>query len=122
VDLAVFKQRVGQRLGVVPTAGSLSPEDGEVIGGAYVTLLQELGEHGLAWWNPDRDVPEQFADVLIGMVAAAVVDDFTIPEPRRSQLILMGAFGVAPATMGERRLRAMARVANDGEPAEATYY
>lgn len=107
MELAVFQLRVGQRLGVVPTAGTLSAEDGELVLGAYENLIHELLEHGLAWWNADEAVPDKYADCLIGMTAAALVDEFTIPEPRRSQLLVQGKFGMAPVSMDERRLRAL---------------
>lgn len=110
MQLAVFYTRVAQRLGILPVSGTLPAEDAEVIAGAYESLVHELGEHGLSWWNPDEPVPDQYADPLVGMTAAAVVDEFTIPEPRRSQLIMQHAFGLPVASVSERRLRAMTRV------------
>lgn len=117
-----FQRRVAQRLAVLPVGGTLSAEDREVIQGAYDNLLQELGEHGLAWWNADEAVPDRYSDCLIGMVAANVVDDFTIPEPRRSQLIAQGAFGLPSASVAERRLRALTRTGKSEESVEIEFY
>jgi hypothetical protein len=110
MELAVFQQRVAQRLGVLPVSGSLSPEDGALILAGYQGLLAELMEHGLAWWNEDEALPDAHADSLIGMTAASVVDDFTIAEPRRSQLIMQHGFGLPVASVSERRLRALTRI------------
>lgn len=120
--LADFQRRVAQRLAVLPVGGTLSAEDAEVIQGAYDNLLQELGEHDLAWWNADEAVPDRYSDCLIGMVAANLVDDFTIPEPRRSQLIGQGAFGLPATSIAERRLRALTRVGPSGSRVEIEYY
>ena len=109
MQLTTFYTRVAQKLGVLPVGGTLSAEDADVIEKAYESLVHELGEHGLSWWNPDEDVPDPYSDPLIGMVAANMVDEFTIPEPRRSQLIMQHAFGLPVASVAERRLRAMTR-------------
>jgi hypothetical protein len=42
-------------------------------------------------------------------VRAGVVDEFTIPEPRRSQMIAQYGWGLPVASVNERRLRAMTR-------------
>jgi hypothetical protein len=120
--LSDFYTRVAQRLGVLPVAGTLSPDDQEVVRQSYVGLLHELIEHGLGWWNEDEDVPDLYAEVLIGMTAAACVDEFTIAEPRRSQLIGQHAFGLPSASVSERRLRALAAAPYDGEPASAEFF
>lgn len=117
-----FQRRVAQRLGVLPVGGALSADDADVIQAAYSNLLNELGEHDLAWWNADEAVPDQYADCLIGMTAAMVVDDFTIPEPRRSQLIVQCAFGLPSASMNERRLRALTRAGPSTAEATIEYF
>ncbi len=121
MELAVFKQRVAQRLGVIPVSGSLSAEDGELINDAYVLLLHELVEHGLAWWNEDEPLPDVYADILIGMTAVRLVDEFTLAEPRRTQLIAMHGFGLPVVSVSERRLRALTTAPNIA-PTEADYY
>jgi hypothetical protein len=117
MEPAAFRQRVGQRLGIVPAAASLSAEDDALVSEAYKSLMGELTEHGLCMWGPET-VPTQYADALIGMTAAMLVDEFGISEPRRSQLIATHAFGLPVASPGERRLRAMVRIESndDSEP------
>lgn len=104
-----FQQRVAQRLSIVPTSGFVSAEDAEVIGQAYTALMRELAALELAHWDAEAELPDLYADCLVGMTSAAVVDEFTIPEPRRSQIIGQHAFGSAPISPTERRLRSLAR-------------
>lgn len=105
MDLATFKLRVGQRLAVVPVAGSLSAEDGALVLSAYELLVAELVSHNLAWWAADEHVPDEFADIMIGMTAARLVDEFTIPEPLRTQTIAKSGFALPQVSIDERRLR-----------------
>jgi len=117
-----FQRRVAQRLAVLPVSGTLDANDADVIQGAYENLLAELGEHNLAWWNADEAVPDIYADCLIGMTAAMIVDDFTIPEPRRSQLIVQCAFGLPNVSMNERRLRSLTRAGPSTDSVEREYF
>jgi hypothetical protein len=122
MTLADFYKRVAQRLGVLPVGGTLSADDADVIAQSYAGLMHELLEHGLAWWNADEDVPDLFAEVLVGMTAASSVDEFTIPEPRRSQLIVQHGFGLPVASVSERRLRALTAVPYNGEAVQGEYF
>lgn len=122
MELAVFKQRVGQRLGAVPVSGSLSAEDGALVAQAYGLLVQELTTAGLAYWSAEDSVPDEFADIMVGMTAANLVDDFTIPEPRRSQMIVQSKYGLPQASVDERRLRALTAIPIEEPPSAAEYY
>lgn len=116
MTLADFYKRVAQKISILPVGGTLSSDDADVIRVAYENLVHELLEHDLAWWNDDEDVPDLYADCMIGMTAASVVDEFTIPEPRRSQLIAQHAFGLPMASVSERRLRALTRAGDSDGP------
>lgn len=122
MELALFEQRVGQRLGIVPTAGSLAAEDAAVVRSAYGSLHAELLEHGLVTWNALEDVPDEFADVMIGMTAARIVDEFTIAEPRRSAILAQSAFGLPGLSLDERRLRKLVAVPMFNEPVDLTFF
>lgn len=114
MQLEVFYRRVAQRLGILPVGQTLSADDADVIRESYEGLVEELLEHGLAWWNFDEDLPDKYSEPVIGMTAACVVDEFGIAEPRRSQLIAMHGFGLPVASVSERRLRALARAEGTG--------
>ena len=122
MDLPTFKLRVGQRLGVVPVAGSLDASDGELVTSAYELLVHELTEHSLAWWDATGNVPDEYADIMVGMTAARLIDDFTIAEPRRSQLLMQSAFGLPVASVDERRLRRLLSNKADPDAAETDRY
>lgn len=119
--LADFQQRVGRRLGVVPAAGTLSAEDAAVVLEAYEHLYDELSANGLAPW-PEDTIPGQFADIIIGMTAARLVDHFTIAEPRRSQFIGLYDFGLPVTSVAERRLRAMTSENEAPDPVDMDYF
>jgi hypothetical protein len=122
VDLAVFKLRVGQRLGIVPTAGSLESEDETLIEGAYESLIAELLAHDLANWNASDAVPDEYADICIGMTAARLVDEFELPEPRRSLMLAQSAFGMNAPTPDERRLRRLMAVPQFDDELATDYF
>ena len=122
MELATFRLRVGQRLGVVPVSGTLSAEDGDLVTSAYELLVAELMTHGLAFWGTEDAVPDDYADILIGMTAAMLVDDFTIAEPRRTQIIGQYAFGLPQPSVNERRLRRLMAVGMGEEATEAEYF
>lgn len=122
MDRTLFEQRVGQRLGIVPTAGSLAAEDVALVRSAYEALHAELLEHGLVAWTVLEDVPDEFADVMIGMTAARLVDEFTIAEPRRTAIIAQSAFGLPGLSLDERRLRKLVAVPAFDEPVDMTFY
>ena len=114
--LANFHTHVAQKLGIIMVSGTLSAEDRDVIQSAYDRLMAELNEHDLSFWRGDEDVPDTYADILIGMTAAMLVDDFVIAEPRRSQILAQHAWGLVPITPGERRLRGLMRLPATGAP------
>ena len=122
MDLAVFKLRVGQRLAIVPAAGSLEPEDEELIEASYESLVAELLEHDLANWNTTDDVPDEYADVLVGMTAARLVDEFELPEPRRSGILVQSAFGLSAPSHDERRLRRLMAVPQFDDELKVDYF
>ncbi len=121
MELAVFKQRVGQRLGIVPAAGSLAAEDAELVTSAYESLFAELYENSLAPWGTGT-IPDEYADIVIGMTAARLVDEFKIPEPRRSSLVMLHAFGLPQPSSNERRLRRLIETPPEDEGAPERYF
>jgi hypothetical protein len=122
VTLADFQQRVGQRLGILRAAESLSPEDAELVSVAYQSLWAELNAHGLVNWNERDSVPDAFSEIMVGMTAARLVDEFGTGEPRRSLIVLQQAFGLKEPTEYERRLRRMMVSDYEGDVQELDYY
>lgn len=100
-----FYLLVGQQLGITGVAESLNAEDKELIASRYVLVHDQLQNLGLTTWGVTEDVPDFAALPVAMMLAAYSVDDFTIPEPRRSRLRLEGLIHLSPVSFAERALR-----------------
>jgi hypothetical protein len=109
-------------LGIVPTAGSLEAEDETLVEGAYESLVAELLAHDLANWNSTDAVPDEYADICVGLTAARLVDEFELPEPRRSLILAQSAFGMSAPTPDERRLRRLMAVPQFDDELQADYF
>lgn len=105
VPLATLYQRTGNKLGIVRSDESLSAEDRALIESAYTGLHEQLLSEGLTTWSGTDELPDWSASIMVDMVAALLVDDFGIEEPRRSALIVGGTLGMAPLSLAERKLR-----------------
>lgn len=110
---------VGRKIGILASSETLTAEDDDVMDIAYASLHAELVTLGLARWAATEDVPASYADPVACLLAALVVDQFGVADPKRSEIKsdLLGLAGPA-----ERRLRKL--VATDYIPGEsrATYY
>ena len=73
-------------------------------GGANVVELDRLGILSASFVD---GIDELHAFPVIRMAAARLVDEFDIPEPRRSLLVADGALGVPGRSLAERQLRAI---------------
>lgn len=122
ITVADFKQKVGFRLGIIRSTENLKAQDADLIGDAYVSLWEELDRFHLVDFYVDEAIPDEYADILIGMVAARCVDDFGIEEPRKSSMILRMGFGNEVCSQFERRLRRMAQVGPKDEPVAVEHY
>ena len=122
VLLADFQQRVGQRLGIVRASEPLSVEDAELILAAYVSLWHELNAHDLTNWAPTDAVPTYVSEIMVGMTAARLVDEFELPEPRRSSILVQSSFGMATPTPDERRLRRLMAVPQFDDELQSDYF
>lgn len=105
MDLERFYKRVGIKLAIVPATQALKAADRDLIKTAWESLHAVLDVNELTRNTADDPVPEELADPLIDMVAATLVDDFGLGEPRRSAIRGEGLFGLPAASPAERRLR-----------------
>lgn len=102
-----LKNRVAQKLQILADTESLSAEDGAKIADGLLSVQAELSRIGVVTLDVERGINEPYADAVALMGAAHLVDDFQIPEPRRSQLLAQGGIGLPGRSLAERRLRAM---------------
>jgi len=105
VSLADLYQRTGFKLEIIRATEPLSAEDGALIAATYVGLHDQLMTERLTNWGVTQDVPEWAAPIVVDMLAALLVDEFGLEEPRRSIVKAEGILGAAPVSQAERRMR-----------------
>ena len=105
MDNETLYKRVAQKLGIVGATDSVSAEDRALIESAYESVHAQLTERDLTSWSVDDTIPDQYTLPLVMMVASALVDDFGLDDPRRSQVLLEGALGASVTSLAERQFR-----------------
>ena len=122
MTLTDFYQRTGQKLGIVAGAEALSADDNNLIQSTYAGLHDQLLSEGLVSWGPSADIPEWAVDPVSSMLAAMLVDEFGLEEPRRSAIQLKGVLGINPASPAERVMRRQLQVPQADVAVPTTYY
>lgn len=122
VALADFYQKVGAKLGIVRSDESLSAEDAALVASAYAGLHEQLLSEGLTTWSASDELPEWACPIMVDMVAAVVVDDFGVEEPRRAALIVGGQLGMSPVSLAERKLRRQLALPYVAAPVQVDYF
>ncbi len=105
VTLADLYQSVGVKLEIVRSEENISAEDGATIAAAYEGLHDQMLTDALVTWGPTEEVPNWSKSILVDMLAAILVDEFGVEEPRRSLVRAEGMYGSSPASSAEKRLR-----------------
>jgi hypothetical protein len=108
VTLAELKNRVAQKLGLIAAGQDVNAEDGSLIGQTLTDLQEQIAVLQFGFFNFDDGVEQAYADPVALMAAAHLVDEFGVPEPKRSQLISTGALGIPGRSLAERRIRDLA--------------
>ncbi len=105
ITLENLYQRTGVKLEIVRAEESLSAEDGALIAQFWLGLHDQLLSEALMTFGVDEDIPEWAAPIMVEMLAAMLVDEFGVEEPRRSTVRAEGIVGNAPPSPAEKRLR-----------------
>lgn len=111
MDAETLYRRVGQKLGIVAATQAMSAEDRSLIESAYESAHHQLDLYGLVSWSFEDDIPIEAGNPLVSVIAAQVVDEFGLEEPRRSLLIAEGGIGLPSTSLAERQLRKMSYAA-----------
>ena len=122
VNLPQFKERVARKLGVLPVGNSLSAEDAEVIGEKCDAIQKQLQDLDIAVVDFSDGIDEVMCDSIIAMVAALLVDDFMLGEPKRSKIAQEGILGLPTTSMAERQLRKILAPTAVSRPVKAEYF
>jgi hypothetical protein len=122
VSFPLMKERVGRKLGVLAVGNSLSPEDGQLIGERCLSLQRQLEALDIVNIDFASGTDELYADIIVAMVAALLVDDFMLEEPKRSTIAREGILGLPAASPAERQLRKIIAPLRVSKPVKAEYY
>lgn len=122
VNLFQFKERVARKLGVLPVGNSLSAEDAVLIGEKCEAIQKQLQELDIAVIDFEEGIDDVMVDSIIAMVAALLVDDFMLGEPKRSKIAQEGILGLPTTSMAERQLRKVLSPTVVSSPVRVEYF
>lgn len=122
VTLNTVADRVAQKLGILAVGDVLSAEDGEVIRAKVQTVRDQLSEMEIVSMNLTAGIRDSYVAAVVDMAAAQLVDEYGLPEPRRSQIRAEGLLGLNPMSPAERWMRKVTRFPSAGGPVSADYY
>ena len=105
VSYANLQAWVGRKLQIIGDSETLSAEHAAIIINGLLSLQAQIDRVGLASFDVANGIDYPYVDVFAELTAAELVDDFQIPEPRRSQLLATAKFGMPLRTAAERKLR-----------------
>jgi hypothetical protein len=103
-----LQQRTAEKLGLVATGQTVSADDGNRIGQTLLDIQETLAQRQVVFLDVLDGVDRPYADPLAHMAAAHLVDEFGVPEPKRSALQQTGGLDVPGRSWAERRIRAIA--------------
>lgn len=122
VNFFQFKERVARKLGVLPVSNSLSAEDAELIGEKCEAIQKQLEDLDIAAIDFNDGIDDVMVDSIIAMVAALLVDDFMLGEPKRSKIAQEGILGLPTTSMAERQLRKILSPTVVSKPVRVEYF
>lgn len=122
VNFPTMKERIARKLGVLAVGNSLSAEDGELIAERCLSLQKQLEALEIVNLDFEDGIDELYDDIISAMVAALLVDDFMLVEPKRSTLAREGALGLPVASPAERQLRKVLAPQRVSKPVRAEYF
>lgn len=117
-----MKERIARKLGVLPVGSSLSPEDGNLIAERCTSLQRQLDELDIVQIDFTDGIDPLIDNIIVAMVAALLVDDFQLGEPKRSQIAGEGALGLPSISPAERQLRKILAPTRVSPPVRTEYF
>lgn len=122
VTFPQMRERIASKLGVLPVGNSLPPEDANLIEQRCVSLQKQLDALDIAQIDFEDGIDELIDNIIVAMVAALLVDDFQLGEPKRSQIAGEGALGLPVTSPAERQLRKILAPTRVSRPVRAEYF
>lgn len=100
-----LQDRVARKLQIVGDAESLDADYAAIIIDGLLAIQAQVNRVGVASFDVANGIDYPYVEPFAEIVAAELVDDFQIPEPRRSQLIASAKWGMPGRSPAERNLR-----------------
>ena len=119
---AQIRERALRKLGINAAGQTTQAEVREDLDQAYQEVHAMLSTKNIAPWDFDEDIPDEFAEPVVFLVADSRKDDYAIPNDRY-QRITLGAIGDgSPNNPGaEAKIRIM-QASNAYKTPPAEYY
>ncbi len=92
--LATVYNRCLRRLNVLGRLQTANSEDTADMVKAYLEVYDFLDRKNLVSWDVDDEVPNEFVNQIIALMAKNRLDDYSVGEPRRSQIRADAASGL----------------------------
>lgn len=115
VTLFDLKNRVAQKLGLTIVGQDVNADDGATIGQMLTDLEEQMSILNVGFFNFANGIETAYAEPVSLMCAAHLVDEFGVPEPKKSQLFAAGRLGLPGRSLAERQIRLLSGI--PGKPA-----
>jgi hypothetical protein len=94
MTLTELNAAVLQELGVLASGESPVAGDAAIVQDKYANLHATLLNEGLVTWTASDDIPAAVEGAIVAMVAHLCAKPFGVPQARRVELELAGAFNL----------------------------
>lgn len=84
--LATIYNRTLRRLGVLGRGQTATPEDTDDMTNAYSEVWARLDKRNLTYWDSDDNVPDEFVNDVVALMAASRLDDYGVNQERRAAI------------------------------------
>lgn len=85
-DLATIYNRTLRRLGVLARGQTATAEDTDDMGQAYNEIYAWLDRHEITSWDSTDDVPDEFVNDIVALMAFTRLDDYGVNAERRASI------------------------------------
>lgn len=82
------------RLGVLGTGQTSQSEDVERLTAAYNEVYAALSAKNLTTWDIDEQVPDEYVNPVVSMVAFARVDDYSVPDAKYQRITIANSAAI----------------------------
>jgi len=122
LQTAELATRVAQKLGILSVGEVLNAEDAELINSKMESVRDQLDDMRIVSVDLESGLRDTYVNAFVDITSAQLVDDFELPEPRRSTIRAEGLLGLNPMSPAERWLRKLVSRASSGAPVRAEYF